>query len=331
MSKKILSFLVLTQLSVFANRVMPEVSKDMKTRNSSSMAVANERRSYLDVATFGYDAEIEGVDDLDSSDFDINGAFANRWLSVEFGYSENASFGETEPILTEVGYRREATLLLGFRPIDMFSFGLGYRNLENDSNLGNKKNFNRYEVEASTTFNYERIVFGGAYKYVKPRSDQHGYYSDITFGTGYLDEVLSFEAGISFKTKSLELSRGDRMEFFIGGTRRFHNMEFDTDLEYEYGDGGYESGDYNRYDFSFDFEYLITKFIYLTPGFRLQKIELNNSEVSSQLLSFDFGYREDGLEVTFGFEKLISGDIIISGNSNDIDLFKFTVDAGYSF
>ncbi|RZF22672.1 hypothetical protein DAY19_02560 [Halobacteriovorax vibrionivorans] len=68
--------------------------------------------------------------------------FGNRIYNAEFSYSENASFGKTEPIFTEVGYRREATLLLGFRPVDMFSFRPGYRNSENDSDIGSKKNFN---------------------------------------------------------------------------------------------------------------------------------------------------------------------------------------------
>ncbi|WP_419172935.1 hypothetical protein [Halobacteriovorax sp.] len=58
---------------------------------------------------------------------------------------------------------------------------------------------------------------------------------------------------------------------------------------------------------------------------------MNDSEVTNSFVNLDFGYREEGLDITLGFEKLISGDINISGTSNEIDLFKFVVDAGFSF
>ncbi|WP_158536753.1 MULTISPECIES: hypothetical protein [Halobacteriovorax] len=53
--------------------------------------------------------------------------------------------------------------------------------------------------------------------------------------------------------------------------------------------------------------------------------------MTNSFVNLDFGYREEGLDITLGFEKLISGDINISGTSNEIDLFKFVVDAGFSF
>ncbi|MFG1484703.1 hypothetical protein [Halobacteriovorax sp. RZ-2] len=328
MKKQIFALSLLLSSTAFANRVMPEISKDGKTRHSSSMAVANDRRQFFNTQFEGGSAEIQDIDTLDSSDFDINGAFGNRVFSAEFSYNDNVGFAQTRPIITEVGHNREAVLLMGFRPVDLVSFGFGYRNIERDMQ---NKNINTFEVEASTMFNINRVSFGGAYKYVKPNSQRHGYYADLTLAGGYLDEVLSAEAGLSVKTKSQELNRGTRKEFFIGGTRKYSNLEFDTDFEYESGDNGYETGDYKRMKFNFDLEVLYTKYLYVTPGIEYRNLEINNSSSEQIYTSVDFGYREAGMDITLAFDYLADGNLEIANQDIKLDQYRVTLGMGYQF
>lgn len=328
MKRHILTISLLLSSSVFANRVMPEISKDGKTKHRSSMAVANDRRQFFNTQFEGGAAEIEDVDTLNSSDFDINGVFGSRTFSAEFSYDDNVGFADTVPVQTEVGHNRQASLLLGFRPVDLVSFGLGYRNIERD--IGNA-NINTFEIEAATMFNIDRVSFGGAYKYVKPNSKNHGYYADLTIAGGYLDEILSAEAGVSIKTKSSELNRGTRKEYFLGATRRYHNLEFDGDLEIETGDSYYESGDYDRLKLKFDLEILYTQFLYVTPGFDYRTLEVNNSKSEQIYTSLDFGYREDGMDVTLGLDYLADGSLEVASQDLKVDQYRITLGMGYEF
>ncbi len=328
MKTRLIIFSILISSTTLANRIMPEISKDGKTRHKSSMAVANDRRQFFNTQFKGGSADIANVDAVDSSDFDIDGAFANRVFSAEFSYNDTVGFTETQPIQSEIGHNREALLLLGFRPIDAISFGLGYRNIERD--LDN--NFNSYDIEASAVYNINNNVsLAGAYRYNKASTQRDGHFNSYTFGAGYQDEVLSAEAGAIFKANSLAQERGDLYEFFIGATRKYHDFEFDTDIEYEFGDIYYVSGDYTRMKFNFDVEYLFTKYLYVTPGVDYRKLEIDNTSSEQLYTSLDFGYREAGMDVTFGIDYLADGTLKLTNQDIELDQWRITLGMGYFF
>lgn len=311
-------------LSSYANVLMPEISRDGKTRNTSVMAVSQETRNFV---VGDYTMQMLETDTTPSVDVDITmpnlaGGFSSDKFSAEVSYQNmNVEIDSAEGDLSRLdllmGIRATNKLTLGFgitsneltAAIDDTVLQFGGTTVVNDTTLG-------------ATLEHHMIEAGLA----------EGDYNVLTLAFGEQNQGVSWETGITYTTTgSGDYNGGSRLGVFAGGTKVVNDVELDANLDFVFGDyldSDADDNDYTSITFGVDAEFLVGKMYYITPGVEYVMVDtpVDSSNSSLATLSGDFGYRANKLDATFGL-SYTTGDL----EEVDLDGFGINFNVGYVF
>lgn len=325
--KKLISAVALAALSTsaYANVLMPEISRDGKTKNTSVLAVSQEKRSYI---AGQYISQALETDTTPSVDLDITftnlfGAVSTDTFSFEGSYAKNKmeAMGAEEDLA-------ELNILMGFRTGGNLTLGLGLTLDELSDTIDDTV------LEAGGTIVVNGTTLGASLAHhMIDTPTTEGDYTVLTLAFGKQDKSVSWETGIQYISKGNDAVLADtRLGVFANGTMIVNDVELDGSLTYEYGDylqNRSTDNDYSELEISLDAEFLVGPTFYITPGVYLLNTTLPKAADSdSSILSVksDFGYRADGLDTTFGL-SYSTGEI----EGIDADGVGFNLNVGYNF
>ena len=325
--KKLISTVALAAISTtaYANVLMPEISRDGKTRNTSVLAVSQEKRSFI---AGQYISQSLETDTTPSFDLDITvpslfGAFSNESFSFEGSYQKS----ETESIGSDQELAR-VDLLAGIRAGGSLTLGLGLSVNELSDTLDDTI------IEAGGTIVVNGTTLGASLAHHTLNDFLvEGDYTVLTMGFGKQDKSLSWETGIQYTTKGNDAVNTDsRLGVFANGTTIVNSIELDGKFSFEYGDyvqNGGSDNDYSSLSLEMDAEFLMGETFYITPGLEYMSITLPDAfdaDTSVFVAKTDFGYRANKLDATFGL-SYSTGEL----QSIDVDGLGFKLNVGYNF
>lgn len=323
-----ISVIVALSLSAYSNTLMPEVSRDGKTLNSSVLAVSQESRNF---AGLTYEKAMLELDDTSALDYDLTtpgayGAFSANGFSAQL----ITKFSTAELDKAQSSYE-EVSLLTGYIVNEKMTLGLGYSLDEYSSDV------NAQKLEAGGTLKFDDVVFAGsvAYREVDETNLDGGYFI-LTAGMGQQDKYSLMEAGARLMSEGSDnLTRGKRFSIFSNMTKIVQGIEIDGSLNFGFGnylkdeDDANDGNNYTSLDFSFDAEFLLAKGFYVTPGFAYSS---NNApgvtdDTSAFKIGADLGYRYTNFDAT------VAVDYIFVGEENDVDYdgISTSLDIAYLF
>lgn len=319
-----LSAIAALSLSAYANILMPEISRDGKTRNTSVMAVSQSTRTFAygdyNSTTFEDDASNE----VDVAISEIYGGFSNGKFSMELGYNMQ----KYESSTSDLDYV-DLSILAGFRANDKLTIGFGLISDELTSTTDDTA------LTIGGTLLVNGTVLGGTItKHNIDAITAEGSYLELTGAFGAAKKDLSWETGIVYKTEGEDdVIVGSRLRVFGNTTYITGLWEFDGSLYYEYGDNQRDvttDNDYTEIYASFDAKYLVNPTFYITPGFEYYSIDRpqTSADYKTMALNTDFGYRNGkGLDATFGLGYIVSGEM----SGEDVDGLGFNINVGHVF
>ncbi|MFG1499971.1 porin [Halobacteriovorax sp. XZX-3] len=305
--------------AAFANTIVPETSRDGKTKNSSVIATTGEMRTFVagEYNSKTTEADTAGAPEVDTTNMNVYGAWSNKMFSVE----ADINMGEDADTDND-SYGVQAA----YRINKQFAVGLGYTMMSQDTTP--ETDMSKLEIAGS--YNMNDLVIGASFainSYEQGTTD--GSFNTLTVGVGSNANNMSWEAGLTYTMEEDEdLDVGSKFELFAGMTKVVNNIELDGDLSYETGDASATAGgDYTNLELNFDAEFLVGKMFYITPGLNYSSEDDNGSETNQLDLSADFGYRANKIDATFGIDYAVMAE----ENNVDFDSMAWKVNVAYNF
>ncbi|MGI4993968.1 hypothetical protein ACRXCV_15115 [Halobacteriovorax sp. GFR7] len=325
--KKFISAVALTALSTsaYANVLMPEISRDGKTRNTSVLAVSQEKRSFIAGQYISQSLETDTTPsiDVDITNLNLFGAASTDTFSFEGSFDKNKmeAMGSEQDLA-------ELNLLMGFRAGGNLTLGLGLTVDELTETVDDTV------IEAGGTIVVNGTTLGASLAHhMVDTPTTEGDYTVLTLAFGKQDKGVSWETGIQYTTKGNDAVLADtRLGVFANGTMIVNDVELDGSLSYEYGDylqNRATDNDYSQLEISLDAEFLVGPTFYITPGVEFMGTTLPkaaDADTSILGVKSDFGYRANGLDTTFGL-SYSTGEL----EGVDVDGLGFNLNVGYSF
>ncbi|MFG1592367.1 hypothetical protein [Halobacteriovorax sp. CON-3] len=329
-SKKILclSALSLISTNVSANFILPEISRDGKTLNTSVIAVSQEKRNFA-AAKYEYlsvESDTTPAVEIKQSSPGIFGGFSTNSFSGQLNMEI--------PTYDMEGVKNHATnfsFLGGYQVNKKLTLGLGYTKSELDISTDESV------IAAGGSLKVNDKVLGGSVEYVENKtSATKGGFFVLSAGFGQQDAKNSVEAGVQLMTEgSDDLTTGKRFTLFSSMTKVVNGIEIDGSFTYEFGNylkgegNSLDGNNYNALYFEFDAEFLVGSNFYITPGinYSAENAPGVSSDTSDVRIKTDFGYRTKRLDATIG------ASYIFVGEENDIDYdgLGLSLNVGYLF
>ncbi len=329
-SKKILclSALSLISTNVSANFILPEISRDGKTLNTSVIAVSQEKRNFA-AAKYEYlsvESDTIPAVEIKQSSPGIFGGFSTNSFSGQLNMEI--------PTYDMEGAKNHATnfsFLGGYQVNKKLTLGLGYTKSELDISTDESV------IAAGGSLKVNDKVLGGSVEYVENKtSATKGGFFVLSAGFGQQDTMNSVEAGVQLMTEgSDDLTTGKRFTLFSSMTKVVNGVEIDGSFTYEFGNylkdegNSLDGNNYNALYFEFDAEFLVGSNFYITPGinYSAENAPGVSSDTSEVRIKTDFGYRTKRLDATIG------ASYIFVGEENDIDYdgLGWSLNVGYLF
>lgn len=316
--KKITSIIAAAVLSTgaYANVIMPEMSRDGKTKNTSAIATTGEMRKFV-AGEYGMqtsEPDTANSTETEVSDFNLYGAWANKKISAELDYDmQTTEVGNTETDLDTID------LKAAYRINDKIALGLGYKSESN----GTDAEF----IEIAGAYMMKKMTFGLSYTIQDANTDSDGDNGLITLGVGQANKMMTWEAGLKLTLDDKDSGVGSRTALFAGITKMMGQVELDATLDYVTGDFNYAGGDYDSLDLVVDAEYLVGKMYYVTPGLRYLTTDNGSADTTDLWLSGDFGYRANKIDATIGVDYAV----IKESGDTDSDYMAWKINVAYMF
>lgn len=319
--KKMTGIIAMAVLSsaAFANTIVPETSRDGKTKNASVIATTGEMRTFVagEYNSATTESDAPGSQEVDTTNMNVYGAWSNKMISVE----ADINMGEDADTDND-SYGVQAA----YRINKQFALGLGYTMMGQDTTP--ETDMSKLEIAGS--YNMNDLVIGASFainSYEQGTTD--GSYNTLTVGVGSNANNMSWEAGLTYTMEEDEdLDVGSKFELFAGMTKVVNNIELDGDLSYETGDASATAGgDYTNLELNFDAEFLVGKMFYITPGLNYTSEDDDGSETTKLDLSADFGYRANKIDATLGVDYALMAE----ENDVDFDSMAWKVNVAYNF
>ncbi|MFG1484699.1 hypothetical protein ABMA70_07130 [Halobacteriovorax sp. XZX-3] len=348
--KKILSSVAVIMLSssTYANIIVPEISRDGKSRNSSVIATSQEKRKFVSVEYNSSTFEKDNVDsELDRNSIDIYGEWSNSMFTFaadlrdgKGDYHQVADY-DYDYYNIAIGYRLNERLSLGLaHTVDKEAIDSAV--VHTDSQLP--------ETEFGLSYKLNNLVIGASIahhssdrkttiKSISLVRETEGDWYGYRLGVGSNANNMSWEAGIEYNAEGDSSSdttkRDSKFGVFAGITKVINDIEFDADIFYITGDNLVEtnlsSNDYKKLNVNLDAEILIGKMFYVTPGLYYNDRVVGPVEEDSLGLSADFGYRANSFDATLGVDYQLSGEYIDGTGAYDTDQMAWKVNVAYNF
>ncbi|MFG1521170.1 hypothetical protein [Halobacteriovorax sp. ZH1_bin.1] len=325
--KKLISTVALAAISTtaYANVLMPEISRDGKTRNTSVLAVSQEKRSFIASNYLSQSLETDTVPavDVDLSQLNMFGAFSANNFSFEGSYQKQ----DIEIGAADADVKR-LDALFGFRVNKSLTLGLGLTENELSTALDDTI------IEAGGTLVVNGTTLGASLAHhMLDSGTAEGDYTVLTMAFGKQVKDLSWETGIQYSTKGNDSYTADsRLGVFGNVTKISGNLELDARFKYEYGDylqSNISDNDYSSLEMSVDAEFLVTPVFYVTPGLEYTMTSLPDyidADTGILTAKVDLGYRANNLDGTFGL-NYATGEL----EGIDLDGIGFNLNVGYNF
>ncbi|MGI4993971.1 hypothetical protein ACRXCV_15130 [Halobacteriovorax sp. GFR7] len=303
--------------AAFANTIVPETSRDGKTKNASVIATTGEMRTFVAGEYNSTDLETDTTpaNKDEVTNMNLYGAWSNKMFSVE------ADLNMADDNDTDVNtYGVQAA----YRINKQFGLGLGYTMEDTDPNSEDST------IEIAGSYNMNDLVIGASFAIVsEDNGTTDGSHNRLTLGVGSNANNMSWEAGLVFdlEEKDDDITSASRTKLFAGATKVINNIEFDGDITYTTGDNTVAGGDYTKYTIDFDAEFLVGKMFYITPGLAYSNEDADGAETTKFDLSADFGYRANKIDATFGIDYTVAGE----SSNVDFDGMAWKVNVAYLF
>ncbi len=344
--KKITGVIALAVLSsaAFANTIVPETSRDGKTKNSSAIATTQQMRTFVageyNSANLEFDTTTPAEEDTTNLNF--YGGWANKMITVE----ADINMGDSEETGDPSEDNSEYSLLAGYRINKQIAVGLGYTMGSEDSISGGvNTEIDTSRIEIAASYNMADLTLGLSFGInSKEQGNKDDSWNTLTVGVGSNANNMSWEAGLNYHMESgdaaTEFNMGSKWELFAGMTKVINNIEIDADLTYASGDAyatpaAGANNDYSNLDFNVDAEFLVGKMFYITPGLYYSNKEESYETVSRLGLSADFGYRANRVDATFGIDYDLSSNYESTDPTDladvDFDRLAWKVNVAYNF
>lgn len=313
--KKMTGIIAMAVLSsaAFANTIVPETSRDGKTKNASAIAVTTEHRTFVAGEYNSATVELDGGAETDTTNMNVYGGWANKMFTIEADLNME---DEDDAESTEYGVQA------AYRINKQFALGLGFSMTDNDDT-----DVTGQDIEIAGSYAMNDLLIGASYTIQDENTDADGSNGLITLGVGSNANNMSWEAGLKFRMDDEDSGVGSRTELFAGATKVINNIEFDGDLSFETGDNNFAGGDYSAYAVNFDAEFIVAEKFYVTPGFMYSFEDEDGSETTMLNLSGDFGYRANKIDATVGLDYGLMGE----SNDTDFDYMAWKVNVAYLF
>ncbi|RZF22678.1 hypothetical protein DAY19_02590 [Halobacteriovorax vibrionivorans] len=338
--KKMTGIIAMAVLSsaAFANTIVPETSRDGKTKNSSAIAVTQQMRTFVagEYMNETIEPDVANAKDLTDSGFSVFGGWSNKMVSVEADLSMSEQEDEnTANSATDVS---NYDVKVGYRINKEFALGLGYEMGTEEPTTGADTDTSKIELAGS--YMMKDLMLGASFAInSRDNGTTDGSYNTLTVGVGSNANNMSWEAGLTYDMEEEDdLNRGSRFGLFAGMTKVVNNIEIDADLSYTTGDTTVTNpADYSVLDFNVDAEFLVTDMFYVTPGLYYTSAEGASYKALSGLdeytimgLSADFGYRANKVDATFGIDYDLASNYN-TGSEEDMDRMAWKVNVAYNF
>ncbi|AYF45612.1 hypothetical protein BALOs_2618 [Halobacteriovorax sp. BALOs_7] len=311
-------------LSAYANILMPEISRDGKTRNESLMAVSQSSRNFIAGQLSTVNLEDDFNNEIDITTTSVYGGFSAESFTMEIGYDNaNWDVGSADEDFKDI------SILAGFKVNERLTLGVG---LETSELLNGVDDTG---ISFGGTLLVEGTVLGGTIaRHTYELGSAEGDFILLTGAFGSATKDMSWETGITYQMEgSGDLNTGARLGIFGNATKISGAWEFDGSFNYTFGDYLDEAtgdNDYSSIEIEFDAEYLLNKEFYITPGVNYTSVDYPDSDDDTELVSLNgfVGFRNSqGLDATFGLEYVLSGDI----GGDDVDGLGWGINVGYVF
>lgn len=329
--KKMTGVIALAVLSsaAFANTIVPETSRDGKTKNDSAIATTQQMRTFVAGEYMSGTYEQDGSAEEDYSNMNLFGGWSNKMVTVEADLN-TGDYNDTD--MDSYG------VAAGYRINKQFALGLGYTM----TSMDDANDTEGSKIEIAGSYNMGDLVLGASFAINSEENNagKDGSYNTLTLGVGSNANNMSWEAGLTYDLEADEpadgMDRGSRIGLFAGMTKVVNNIELDADLSYTTGDvAATTAGDYTELDLRFDAEILVGKMFYVTPGISYMTGESNSTvgagDMTDLALSADFGYRANKIDATFGIDYTVSGEVESGGTTTDYDNMAWKVNVAYLF
>lgn len=324
--KRVFKIAAIAALSVsaYSNTLMPEISRDGKSRNTSVLAVSQQKRSFIagEYTTLTLETDTTPSVDVEYTIPSLAGGFATDKFTFE-GYYQNLNLeiGSAEGDISQL------SLLTGFRASETLTLGLGLSVNELSASIDDTI------LEFGGTLLVNGTTLGASVaRHTVDNILDDGSYNVLTLGFGNQEKDLSWETGITYTSSGDGIyNGGSRLGVFAAATQVVNGVELDTSFDIVYGDyldNNSDDNDYTSIMFDFDAEFLVGEGFYITPGLEYTKVDTPVDSANSSLLALtgDFGYRANKLDATFGL-SYGTGDL----EGIDVDGLGFKVNVGYAF
>ncbi|WP_412469948.1 MULTISPECIES: hypothetical protein [unclassified Halobacteriovorax] len=305
--------------TAFANTIVPETSRDGKTKNNSTIAVTQEMRTFVAAEYNSSNLEPDGVADIETTNFDLYGAWSNKMMSIE----ADLNFGNVDTGATDTD-SNTYDIKAGFRLSDQFALGIGYQMVDTDPDSEDTV------IEIAASFNMNDLIIGGSFSLVdEDNGTIDGSHNRIILGVGSNKDNMSWEAGLQFdlEEKDDAIKSPSRTKIFAGMTTVLDSTELDGDIDYTTGDFTTAGGDYSMFHLNFDAEFMLHKMFFIAPGIEYTLIDNDGTDTKQLDLSADFRYRMNGIDATFGIDYAIIGEV----GTVDFDDLGWKVNVAYLF
>ncbi len=311
--------------AAFANTIVPEISRDGKTKNDSAIATSQQMRTFV-AGEYGmetFELDTTGSTEEETTNMNVYGGWSNKMITVEADFN----MGDEDDVDFD-----SYGVTAGYRINKQFALGLGYTM----ASVDNASDSEESKIEIAGSYNMGDLVLGASFA-INSEEDNagtDGSYNVLTLGVGSNANNMSWEAGLTYDLEADEpadgMDRGSRIGLFAGMTKVVNNIELDGDISYTTGDDtatGTANNDYTDLSLRFDAEFLVGKMFYITPGLSYRDVEAGTFEQDQIALSGDFGYRANKFDANFGIDYTVSGE----QNGTDYDDMAWNINVAYLF
>lgn len=363
MKRIITGALALSMGSALAGNVMPEMSRDGKTKNDNLGVAWSMRKA----AVISYDTITTDNESTTSGTTTTTGEnkttnlnpyvfFNHGAISTEFSYNMN----KTEFTAKAGGTNNDddtntMDLDVAYRINNMFAATLGYGSSKNeDTDAGSPTDeTNTRDITLGFSYNHGNgLIAGLSYSLSNTETGTTTMrdvdYNVLSLGVGY----QNWNNKDGYSVEAFYQTRGKEQGDLVSGSRNSVGDHTNLELQALYAMGSWEV-DFNfgksstenyagtteakTTSFGLDFEYMINANIYVTPGYASTKTETETTgntfvpENTVNTISLEAGYRTSQWDANLDLAKVTDENVTSSTNTVDNDGMRIGVNFGYFF
>lgn len=363
MKRIITGALALSMGSALAGNVMPEMTRDGKTKNDNLGVAWSMRKA----AVISYDTLTTDNETTTSGTTTTTGENKTTGLNPYLFFNHGAISAELSYDMDKVEFTANAggtnndddtntiDLDAAYRINNMFAATLGYKSAKNeDTDAGSATDeTNTSDLTFGFSYNHGNgLIAGVSYSLSSTETGTTTLrdvdYNVISLGAGY----QNWNNKDGYSVEAFYQTRGKEEGDLVSGSRNSVGDWTNLELQGTYAMGSWELDatfgksstetfngltEVKATTFGFDFEYMINANIYVTPGYATVKTETETTgqtftpETTVSTISLEAGYRTSMWDATLDLASIKNENISSSTTTTDNDGMRIGVNFGYFF